>query len=94
MRFQDFTSLYRKSRYIRKKTSSNISSLLSDLVNSTVRFDEKGDGQAPYIIYNYRRSNVTGEFHYERVGKWLAVDEGLHLNAEEIRFGSKETHDR
>ncbi|OQR69824.1 metabotropic glutamate receptor-like [Tropilaelaps mercedesae] len=65
-----------------------------DLVNSTVRFDEKGDAQAPYIIYNYRRNYSTGELQYIQVGKWLGVEEGLELMAGDITFGSRETHDR
>lgn len=59
-----------------------------------MRFDEKGDAQAPYIIYNYRRNYSSGELQYIQVGKWLGVEEGLELMAGDITFGRRETHDR
>lgn len=31
--------------------------LISDIANSTVRFDEKGDGLARYTIYNYQKNS-------------------------------------
>ena len=34
----------------------SVKHFLSDVANSTVRFDEKGDGLARYTIYNYKKN--------------------------------------
>ena len=38
---------------------------ISDIANSTVKFDSKGDGLARYTVYNYRRDAATGETDYK-----------------------------
>ena len=44
----------------------------SDLAESIVKFDEKGDGPARYTIYNYQRNHKTSSYDY-RVGYlWIA----------------------
>ncbi len=35
------------------------------MANSTVRFDENGDGIARYTIYNYKQNETTGNYDYE-----------------------------
>lgn len=55
-----------------------------DMAGSIVRFDPKGDGLAPYRIYNYQRQQPnTSRYEYRAVGRWL--DE-LQLNVDEVRW--------
>ncbi|KAL3189489.1 hypothetical protein MRX96_002796 [Rhipicephalus microplus] len=55
-----------------------------DMAGSIVRFDLKGDGLAPYRIYNYQRQQPnTSRYEYRAVGRWL--DE-LQLNVDEVRW--------
>lgn len=54
-----------------------------DMAGSVVRFDPKGDGLAPYRIYNYQRQANSSRYEYRAVGRWL--DE-LELNVDEVRW--------
>ena len=56
-------------------------SILLDIANSTVKFDNKGDGLARYTIYNYQRDARTGKTDYKIVGKW---HNELNMNAEDV----------
>ena len=38
-----------------QSTSTTICYMILDVANSTVRFDDKGDGLARYTIYNYQK---------------------------------------
>jgi hypothetical protein len=38
---------------------------ISDVANSTVRFDEKGDGLARYTIYNYQKDEDSNTTDYK-----------------------------
>ena len=53
----------------------------TDIANSTVKFDNKGDGLARYTIYNYQRDARTGKTDYKIVGKW---HNELNMNAEDV----------
>ena len=39
--------------------------LISDIANSTVRFDDKGDGLARYTIYNYQKDGDSNNSDYK-----------------------------
>ncbi|XP_040579714.2 LOW QUALITY PROTEIN: metabotropic glutamate receptor-like [Lepeophtheirus salmonis] len=74
-----------------------------DMVNSTVKFDDKGDGPARYMIYNYQR-NPDNNTVYKIIGKWYhklqmnvsdimwtdPILSRANLNASEIRVGPNE----
>ena len=58
----------------------------SDVANSTVKFDEKGDGLGRYTIYNYQKTK-DNETDYKIVGKWF---NGLNLNISNIMWSLPE----
>ncbi|XP_023338104.1 metabotropic glutamate receptor, partial [Eurytemora carolleeae] len=57
----------------------------TDIGNSTVKFDEKGDGLARYIIYNYQRKLGGAGFDYKVIGKWF---KNLEMEASAVEWGS------
>lgn len=67
--------------HLYKKYLLNVT--FEDMAGSLVRFDPKGDGLAPYRIYNYQRQANSSRYEYRAVGRWL--DE-LELNVDEVRW--------
>ncbi|XP_064488692.1 metabotropic glutamate receptor-like [Ornithodoros turicata] len=59
-----------------------------DMAGSVVRFDQKGDGLAPYRVYNYQRPWNSSRYEYRPVGRWLISDD-LQLNLDEVMWGRR-----
>ncbi len=57
----------------------------TDMANSTVKFDAKGDGLARYTVYNYQRDAATGKTDYRVVGKWYNE---LKMNAGDVMWAT------
>ena len=53
---------------------------VSDIANSTVKFDEKGDGLARYTIYNYQKDGL-GKTDYKVIK--IKHHEALYTNSYE-----------
>ncbi|XP_043243167.1 metabotropic glutamate receptor-like [Amphibalanus amphitrite] len=54
----------------------------TDMADSKVMFDERGDGLARYTIFNYQRSR-DGQGAYTVIGSW---DGGLHLDPADVQW--------
>jgi len=54
---------------LRKRSTFYFPLIFADVANSTVKFDEMGDGLARYTIYNYQRDS-RGKTDYKVIGKW------------------------
>ena len=49
---------------------------IADVANSTVRFDEKGDGLARYTIYNYQKDEDSNTTDYKVI---TVYESGLNI---------------
>ncbi len=56
---------------------------ISDIANSTVKFDSKGDGLPRYTIYNYQKDETTGATDYKVIGKWHSE---LDMNVDDVMW--------
>lgn len=64
----------------------NIPSIqFADMAQSSVKFDENGDGMARYTIYNYQKNPVDGTFDYAVIGKWYSE---LMMEAKDVIWSS------
>ena len=70
----------------RKRHKSEKKKTISDLAESIVKFDEKGDGPARYTIFNYQKNDRNNGYDY-RVSFW-----GIDFSSNEIKFSSLGIH--
>ena len=62
--------------------------LFSDMANSSVKFDENGDGIPRYTIYNYQKRQTDNGTHYKIIGKWQNT---LEMDERQVMWSSEVT---
>lgn len=65
-----------------------LNTTFEDLAGRVVRFDNAGDGLAPYRIYNLRRRDNSSTYEYFPIGRW--EENTLHMNAEKVLWTTED----